>query len=174
MKKLRLSYEDGLAALFLTGIAAGTFLVNWMSGESRAGLGAFPFLAGEGGAGGSLSFFSYLLRRRWAVLAAGWLAGLTPFGKGCFLAAAGYVGLSLSVSLSVFTYQAGLMGPLWFLAALLPHFPFYAVCWSVLAVWAGKEEKRPRFLPFLCLLALAAVGAAGECWGAPAVAGWLG
>ena len=171
MKKEGTSYQDRLLAAFILGVAGGTALANLAGREMKEGLMAFPFsAAGESGAG-SAELFCRLLRWRAGAVALGWLAGLTPCGAGCFLAAAGYAGLSMAVSLSVFTFQKGITGPLWFLLTLLPHFPLYLACWSALASWAGKRPAKMRIPAFLCLLAAAAAGAAAEAWGAPVLWG---
>ena len=182
MKRVGISYEKGLLAAFLAGTAAGTILVNMMSSEMRSGLSAFPFSAGgamleategvrEAGfsAREQLPLFFHLFRSRSLSAAIGWLAGLTPYGNACFFLAAGYAGLTLGVSQSVFTWQKGLAGPGYFLLTLMPHCLFYGIIWAALAVWAGKQTPRLRLLPFLCLLAVCGAGAAAECWVFPIV-----
>ncbi len=166
MKKFRIGYQDGLLTAFLAGIAVGTLLVNAMSSTVRAGLGAFPF-SGADEMRGEAGLFWYLFRNRAAWMVIGWLAGLTPYGTTFFLVGSGYLGVSMAVSLSMFTCQKGLLGPFWFLLTLLPHIPLYAVCWTALAVWAGKKQPRLRIGAMGCLIGLALIGAATETWGFP-------
>lgn len=167
MKKIRMTYQDRLIAAFLAGIVAGTVLANISSNDMKAGLGAFPFSAG--GEAGRSGFLWYLFKCRGAAMILGWLVGLTPYGAACFVLAAGYGGMTMAVSLSVFTFQKGITGPLWFFLSLLPHFPLYAMCWAVLAVWAGKRPARLRIPALICLLAAALAGAVAETWGFPAL-----
>lgn len=170
VRRIRMTYQDSLLAAFLTGIAVGTAVANLSSNEMKAGLSAFPFsAAGEPGGGGGM--FWYLFRCRGAAMAIGWLAGLTSWGAVCFVAAAGYIGMAMAVEISVFTFQKGIAGPLWFGLTLLPHFPLYAVCWAALAVWAGKRPAKLRLPALACLTAAALAGAAAETWGFPALWG---
>ena len=113
-------------------------------------------------------FFHLLKRRSFAVLL-GWLVGMTPYGAVCFLCLFAYAGLTMGVTVSVFTWQKGLTGIFYFLLSILPHSLFYGVVWLSLAFFAGKDSRTPKFILILCLFGICMLGAAMECWGFPMI-----
>lgn len=175
MKKIRISYGDGLLISFLIGVAAGTILIQMTSSELKAGLSAFPFSAGGTNpeeAAGEMSLFLHLLKRRSFAALLGWLVGMTPYGAVCFLCLFAYAGLTMGVTVSVFTWQKGLTGIAYFLLSILPHSLFYGVVWLSLAVFAGKNSRTPKLILILCLFGICMIGAAMECWGFPMIWKW--
>lgn len=179
MKKNWISYGDGLLISFLVGIIAGTSLLNMASSEIKSGLSAFPFSAG-GAAGlmdsksvsADIGLFLHLLRRRILTAFIGWLIGMTPYGMPCFLGIFAYAGLTMGVTLSVFTWQKGLTGLLYFLLSVLPHSLFYGLVWFGLAAFAKKDGTSPKLFLVFCLLMLCIAGVAAECWIFPMLWSW--
>ncbi len=179
MKKIRISYGDGLLISFLVGIIAGTILLNIASSEMKAGLSAFPFSAGgvtkitdPKAVSADTGLFLHLLKRRLLAVFIGWLIGMTPYGMPCFLGIFTYAGLTMGVTLSVFTWQRGLTGLLYFLLSVLPHSLFYGLVWFGLAAFAKKDGTSPKLFLVFCLFLLCITGVAAECWIFPVLWKW--
>ena len=54
---------------------------------------------------------------------------------------------------------------------LAPQGVCYALAWAVLAMWAGKQEKKIRLAPFGLLLLVGALGTFLEVYASPALYG---
>lgn len=175
MKKIRMSYGDGLLISFLLGAVMGTILFLLTSAEAKSGLSAFPFSAGgtnQETISGELPLFLHLLSRRCFAAFMGWLMGMTPYGRACFLGIFGYAGVTMGVALSVFTWQKGLTGLWYFLITTFPHSLFYGAAWLGLAALAGKDRGKPKLILIGSLFGLCILGAAAECWIFPVVWEW--
>ena len=116
-------------------------------------------------------FFWQVLRLRFAQLAVGWLMGLTVYSAVLFGLAAVWGGVTVAVVMSVLTSQKGLLGLPAFLCSMAPQGVCYALAWAVLAMWAGKQEKKIRLAPFGLLLLVGALGTFLEVYASPALYG---
>lgn len=167
-----MSYGDGLLISFLLGAVMGTILFHLTSAEVKSGLSAFPFSAGgtnQETISGELPLFLHLLSRRCFAAFMGWLMGMTPYGRACFLGTFGYAGVTMGVALSVFTWQKGLTGLWYFLITTFPHSLFYGAAWLGLAALAGKDRGKPKLILIGSLFGLCVLGAAAECWVFPVI-----
>ncbi len=175
MKKIRISYGDRLLISFLFGVAIGTILLNVTSTEVKSGLSAFPFSAGGTNRetiSGEIPLFVHLLCRRCFAVFIGWLMGMTPYGAACFYGLSGYAGVTMGITLSVFTWQKGVFGLFYFLITIFPHSLFYGAVWLGLAALAGKTRGKPRWILIAGLFGLCMLGTAAECWIFPVVWEW--
>lgn len=172
MEMRSLNYQDWLLVCFILGVVGGTAAAHFFGGQTVKAQ-----VLGGMGPGSSVdvavrqALFWQVLRLRFAQLAVGWLMGLTVYSAVLFGLAAVWGGVTVAVVMSVLTSQKGLLGLPAFLCSLAPQGVCYALAWAVLAMWAGKQEKKIRLAPFGLLLLVGALGTFLEVYASPALYG---
>lgn len=158
-------YADWLFLCFLIGIVAGTAAANVLYPQMKEQAVYFTGLLEKNmyftGAE-QRELFWWILRQRSVELLFMWLVSLTVFAVPCYYMMTAGFGFSAGVILTVFTCQKGVLGILWYLASLFPHFLIYIPVWCVLARWAGERSKKPRVLALGALFLLILTGALME------------
>lgn len=153
------TYKDWLLLCFFLGILGGTaaallfgqtaFKEGFPTGrEKLSGRGDFRFLG----------FWTVYIERA-KMLLAGWMVSLSAYSKSFFGLFTLYIGMCISVSLSLLTMQKGIWGLPVFLWRTFPQSIAYLTAWSAVSVWAGSREKKLRFPAVLFLLFIVAAGA---------------
>lgn len=156
------NYGDWLLAALAAGVVLGTAAVNLAGDQLREQAGNLAgLLAGTGRIPGKeiWEFLEAVAFQRAGETTVLWAAGRTAAGRPLCCLLAGYLGLSVSVILAIFTWENGLMGLPYYLASVLPQSLFYIPLWTALAETAG----RPFSLRLRGLCAGAVLLAAGIC-----------
>lgn len=161
MKKVRWgTFQDILFLLFLAGNICGCVTANLLGRELLKQIGYFDSVyrfSTEMGFKEKAEFWCYVLKRRIMEFGIGSLVGMTPFALPAFAGLAAFFGFGCGLLISVFTLQHGWLGIGLFLRSVLPHWLFYMVVWTGLAMGAkdGLDKMKAHGWLFLVLVILA-------------------
>lgn len=140
---IRKHYGDWILAAFGLGIVLGTAAVNLAGSGFREQAGML--LTGSLTAGGErrLELLRAAAFQRLGETAVLWGVGLMAAARLACCVLAVYGGFSVSVILSMFTWEKGVMGLPFYLASVLPQAVFYIPVWLFLAGSAGRRGRIP-------------------------------
>lgn len=173
---LRIPYQERLLLCFLGGVIAGTVIANLLSSELQSQIGYFDALFLTGGvlnAGERQRLWMYVMRQRLLEIAGAWLVSMTVFAAAGFQCLMVLAGANVAVAVSIMTMQKGMLGPVFYLAAILPQWLCYIPIWLILASWAEEGGRLVRWKAMLILLALVLLGTASEVYLNPYLTGFF-
>jgi len=167
--KVLASKEDSLKiwlSLFLLGGSViGTLFCNKMTGEMKEELMILGQSSLTRTVLAEMDRSDLLLRvlpkRIWVLLLMV-LASTTPMADWCMRLAAGYIGFSNSVLISVLTMESGVRGVLRYLLFVFPQCICYVAAGYFILWWMPVKKKRLTLLSFLFLFDLVCAGAFAE------------
>lgn len=149
-KRKRITYsvlqgsEGMCAALFLTGILAGTLIFNCHGGKYAAQFLIAMNLSQAGYQQIQISYGRlawYILERRGKRFALLWFCEMTRFQRQVRYLFSLYYGLSAGLLQSALCHKNGVFGILEFVLLLFPHYFIYALDWKGLQGFMARERR---------------------------------
>ena len=170
------SLKFGLSLFLLAGSLAGTWFCNQMTEEMKAEILVIGQSTVTKAALEQVNWQDLLIQilpgRIWGVLLL-MLAASTPIAVWCMRLAAGYIGFSNAVYMSVLTMDYGMSAPLYYILLLFPQCICYIPVGYLLMWWIPAKEK--RFTPgsVFFLLGMICAGGLLESLVNPRVLAWF-
>jgi len=149
-KRKRITYSvlqgsEGIcAALFLTGILAGTLIFNCHGGKYAAQFLIAMNLSQAGYQQVQISYGRlawYILERRGKRFALLWFCEMTRFQRQIRYLFALYYGLSAGMLQSALCHKNGILGILEFVLLLFPHYIIYTLLWKGVQGFMARNKR---------------------------------